>query len=115
MYTRLRELRCPYIRREAEGAAAAMGVTTVIKDYGTDILNAIREGDLQRLKQIVEKNLKLVSDSDSSADSETREWGKVGVEQGDPGNQPFGIHWVPPPPGSSGQKIALKDPCFGFG
>ena len=37
-----------------------MGVTTVIKDYGTDILNAIRENDLQRLRQIVEKNLRPV-------------------------------------------------------
>ena len=34
-----------------------MGVTTVIKDYGTEILNAIRENNLQRLKQILEKHL----------------------------------------------------------
>ena len=56
MYYNLQELRCPYIRK-----GDTMGVTTVIKDYGTDILNAIRENDLQRLRQILEKNLKPVS------------------------------------------------------
>ena len=35
-----------------------MGVTTVIKDYGTEILNAIRENDLQRLKLLLAKHLK---------------------------------------------------------
>ena len=35
-----------------------MGVTTIIKDYGTDILNAIRENDLGRFKSILEKHLK---------------------------------------------------------
>ena len=36
-----------------------MGVTTVIKDYGTEILNAIRENDLKTLSSILEKNLKV--------------------------------------------------------
>ena len=35
-----------------------MGVSTVIKDYGTEILNCIRENNLQRLKVILEKHLK---------------------------------------------------------
>lgn len=35
-----------------------MGVTTVIKDYGSDILEAIRENDLEKLKSIFEKELK---------------------------------------------------------
>ena len=35
-----------------------MGVSTVIKDYGTDILNAIRESDLQKLQSILDKHLK---------------------------------------------------------
>ena len=35
-----------------------MGVNTVIKDYGTDILNAIRENNLERLKSIFHKHLR---------------------------------------------------------
>lgn len=35
-----------------------MGVTTVIKDYGTSILNAIRDNDLKALRSIFEKHLK---------------------------------------------------------
>ena len=35
-----------------------MGVNTVIKDYGTDILNAIRENNLERLKIIFHKHLR---------------------------------------------------------
>ncbi len=45
-----------YLKRSRKGR---MGVTTVIKDYGTEILNAIRENDLQRLKNILEKQLKF--------------------------------------------------------
>ena len=35
-----------------------MGVSTVLKDYGTDILDAIRGNDLHRLQLILEKQLK---------------------------------------------------------
>ncbi len=35
-----------------------MGLTTVIRDYGTDILDAIRENDLQKLKMILERHLR---------------------------------------------------------
>ena len=35
-----------------------MGVTTIIKDYGTDILDAIRQNNLQKLQLILEKQLK---------------------------------------------------------
>ncbi|KAK2144436.1 hypothetical protein LSH36_757g00001 [Paralvinella palmiformis] len=35
-----------------------MGLTTVIRDYGTEILNAIRENDIQKLKLILEKTLR---------------------------------------------------------
>ena len=35
-----------------------MGLTTVIKDYGTEILNAIRDNNLQALKAILEKQLR---------------------------------------------------------
>ena len=35
-----------------------MGVTTVIREYGTDLLNAIRDNNLQRVKEILEKNTK---------------------------------------------------------
>lgn len=34
-----------------------MGLSTVIKDYGTDILDAIRENDVKRLRSILEKHL----------------------------------------------------------
>lgn len=39
-------------------ATGNMGVTTVIKDYGTEILDAIRQNNLQRLQLILEKQLK---------------------------------------------------------
>ena len=35
-----------------------MGVTTVVKDYGTAVLNAIRDNDLKTFKAICEKHLK---------------------------------------------------------
>lgn len=35
-----------------------MGLTTVIKDYGTEILNAIRDNNLAALKHILEKQLR---------------------------------------------------------
>jgi len=35
-----------------------MGVTTVVKDYGTDILDAIRNNDLKQLKAILDKQLR---------------------------------------------------------
>lgn len=38
-----------------------MGVTTVIKDYGTEILDAIRQNNLPRLQLILEKQLKYDS------------------------------------------------------
>ena len=34
-----------------------MGVTTVIKDYGSNILDAIRENDLKKLRSILERHL----------------------------------------------------------
>jgi len=34
-----------------------MGVTTVIKDYGSNILDAIRENDLRKLRHILERHL----------------------------------------------------------
>jgi len=48
VYSHLRDFRRVY----------KMGLTTVIKDYGTEILNAIRENDLQKLKTVLEKYLK---------------------------------------------------------
>lgn len=35
-----------------------MGVLTIIKDYGTELLNAVRDNDLKTFKNICEKHLK---------------------------------------------------------
>ena len=38
--------------------SGSMGLTTVLRDYGTEILNAIRENDVQKLRFILEKTLR---------------------------------------------------------